>query len=150
VDDSTASLLAHISGGRPGYALRLLGDKDALDFRATRLKQMQELLRSTRTVRFAYAEKLTDRKHASGERFQGTMLLWLSFWRDVLLRLSGSESPLTNVDYSDSVDSLADTLTLAGARKLVGDAEEAIEKLERNVNARLLAEVVLLDWPKIA
>jgi len=150
VDDSTACLLAHISGGRPGYALRLLGDKDALDFRATRLKQMQELLRSTRTVRFAYAEKLTDRKHASGERFQGTMLLWLSFWRDVLLRLSGSESPLTNVDYSDSVDSLAATLTLAGARKLVGDAEEAIEKLERNVNARLLAEVVLLDWPKIA
>ena len=150
VDDSTASLLAHISGGRPGYALRLLGDKDALDFRATRLKQMQELLRSTRTVRFAYAEKLTDRKHASGERFQGTMLLWLSFWRDVLLRLSGSESPLTNVDYSDSVDSMAATLTLAGARKLVGDAEEAIEKLERNVNARLLAEVVLLDWPKIA
>jgi hypothetical protein len=45
---------------------------------------------------------------------------------------------------------MAATLTLAGVRKLVGDAEGAIEKLERNVNARLLAEVVLLDWPKIA
>jgi hypothetical protein len=25
--------------------------------------------------------------------------------------------------------------------------EEAIDKLERNVNPRLLAEVLLLDWP---
>ncbi len=49
-----------------------------------------------------------------------------------------------------AIDSLAATLTLAGARKLVSEAEEAIDKLERNVNARLLAEVVLLDWPKIA
>ncbi len=150
MDDSTASLLAHISGGRPGYALRLMGDKEALKSRADRLDEIQKLLRSTRTVRFAYAEKLTDRKHASGEPFRETLVLWLSFWRDVLLRLSGSKSALTNVDYSDSIDYLASTLTQAGATKLVRDAEGAIEKLERNVNARLLAEVVLLDWPKIA
>lgn len=149
-DDATAHLLAHISGGRPGYALRLMQDKDALKSRADRLNEMQTLLHSTRTERFAYAEKLTDRRHAAEERLRDTLLLWLSFWRDVLLRASGSGSPLTNVDYSAAVDSLAATLTPAGARKLVSDAEGAIDKLEHNVNARLLAEVVLLDWPKIA
>jgi DNA polymerase-3 subunit delta' len=149
-DDSSARLLAHISGGRPGYALRLMQDKDALKSRADRLDDMQTLLRSTRHERFAYAEKLTERKRKTfeaEESFRNTLLLWLSFWRDVLLRASGSGSPLTNVDYSAAVDSLAATLTMAGARKLVSDAEGAIEKLERNVNARLLAEVVLLDWP---
>jgi DNA polymerase-3 subunit delta' len=152
-DDSTARLLAHISGGRPGYALRLMQDKDALKSRVGRLEEMQILLHSTRRERFAYAEKLTERKRKDAEAeesFRNTMLLWLSFWRDVLLRASGSGSPLTNVDYSAAVDSLAATLTLDGARKLVSDAEGAIDKLERNVNARLLAEVVLLDWPKIA
>jgi DNA polymerase-3 subunit delta' len=149
-DEENAHLLAHISGGRPGYALRLMGDKGALKFRADRLEEMQTLLRSTRVERFAYAEKLTDRKHAAEERFRDTLLLWLSFWRDVLMCVTGSASPLTNVDYTAAIDSLAAVLTLAGSRKLVSEAEEAIDKLERNVNARLLAEVVLLDWPKIA
>ena len=149
-DEETARLLAHISGGRPGYALGLMVDEAALKSRSERLTEMQTLLGSTRVERFAYAEKLTSRKHADEGRFRDTLLLWLSFWRDVLLRLSGSASPLTNVDYTAAIDSLAATLTMAGARKLVSNAEQAIDKLERNVNARLLAEVVLLDWPKIA
>ena len=152
VEPASARLLAHISGGRPGYALHLMEDKDALEFRAKRLDEMQTLLRSTRHERFAYAEKLTSRKKKDAEaeeRFRETLLLWLSFWRDVLLRVTGSTSPLTNVDYTGSVDALAAKLTLPQVRKLVSDSQEAIEKLERNVNARLLAEVTLLDWPKI-
>jgi DNA polymerase-3 subunit delta' len=147
---ASAHLLAHISGGRPGYALRLMQDKEALDFRQRRLGDLQSLLKSNRRERFSYAEKLTDRKNEAKERFRETLLMWLSFWRDVLLRAAGSESPLTNVDYTESVDTLAAKLTLPEVRKLVSDAEGAIDKLERNVNARLLAEVVLLDWPKIA
>jgi len=151
-DDESARLLAHISGGRPGYALRLMEDKEALEFRARRLDELQTLLRSTRRERFTYAEKLTDRKKKdteAEERFRETLLLWLSFWRDVLLRATGSEAPLTNVNYTEAVDALASRLALPEARKLVSDAEGAIDKLERNVNARLLVEVTLLDWPKI-
>ena len=150
VDDATARLLAHISGGRPGYALRLLEHQDALEFRARRLADMQILLKSTRQERFAYAEKLTDRKKKdvdAEERFRETLLLWLSFWRDVLLRAAGSDAPLTNVDHTEAVETLSASLTLPEVRKLVKDAEGAIDKLERNVNARLLAEVTLLDWP---
>jgi DNA polymerase-3 subunit delta' len=154
-DDATARLLAHISGGRPGYALRLMQNEDALKFRSDRLKEMQDLLTSTRRARFAYAEKLTSRKKKEAgsetgmdEGFHETLLLWLSFWRDVLLRVSGSDAPLANVDYVEAVDAMAARLSLAGIRKLVSDAEGAIEKLENNVNPRLLAELTLLDWPK--
>jgi DNA polymerase III subunit delta' len=143
----TANLLAHISGGRPGYALRLLADEEALDFRRRRLAEMQVLLKSNRHERFAYAEKLTNRRYEAKERFRETILLWLSFWRDVLLRAARSETPLTNVDYRDAVEALANRLTMNEVRKLVNDAEQAIDMLERNVNARLLAEVTLLDWP---
>jgi DNA polymerase-3 subunit delta' len=146
-DEEAACLLAHISGGRPGYALYLMGDKEALEFRTKRLGEMQSLLKSSRHERFVYAEKLTDRKHEARERFRETLLIWLSFWRDVFLRAARSETPLTNVDFVRDVDTLAARLTLPEARKLVSDAEEAVDKLERNVNARLLAEVVLLDWP---
>lgn len=143
----TARLLAHVSGGRPGYALRLLQDGEALEFRSKRLDDLQSLLKATRRERFAYAERLTDRKNEARERFRETLLVWLSFWRDVLLRAAGSAAPLANLDRAAQIEALAGGLTLAGARRLVSGGEDAIEKLERNVNARLLAEVLLLDWP---
>ena len=146
-DNATARLLAHVSGGRPGYALRLLQDKGALEFRRTRLDDLQDLLKTNRRGRFSYAEKLTDRKNEAGERFRETLLLWLSFWRDVMLRSAGSDAPLANVDRAAEIETLATKLSLPEARKLVNATEGAIEKLERNVNARLLAEVMLLDWP---
>jgi DNA polymerase-3 subunit delta' len=152
-DEPTARLLAHISGGRPGYALRLLEDPKLLEFRTQRLQDLQNLLQSSRRERFAYAEKLTGggRKRASAaetdERLRDTLLVWLSFWRDVLLKASGAATPLTNVDQAAQIEALAGKLSLAEARKLVNQAEGAIEQLEENVNARLLTEVLLLDWP---
>jgi len=149
-DETAAHLLAHVSGGRPGYALRLMQDKDALDFRARRLVEIQKLLNSTRRERFAYAEKLTDRKYQERERFRETLLLWLAFWRDVLMRVAGSDAPLVNVDLCSEIEAMASRLSLTEARQLVNAVEGAVDRLDRNVNSRLLAEILLLDWPRIA
>lgn len=146
-EKAVASLLAHVSGGRPGYALRLVEDKKALDFRSRRLDELKSLLKSTRRERFVYAERLTDRKKEAEERFRETLQIWLSFWRDVLLCTSGAATPLINVDRSAEIQALAGRLSLPDATRLVSQAEDAIDKLEKNVNARLLAEVLLLDWP---
>jgi DNA polymerase-3 subunit delta' len=146
-EEANARLLAHISGGRPGYALRLMNDGEILTFRAKRLDDLQSLLKSTRRERFAYAGKLTDRKNEAKERFRETLLVWLSLWRDVMLTTTGAGAPIANVDRSAEIEALAGRLSLAGARQLVEAGEDAIEKLERNVNPRLLAEVLLLDWP---
>ncbi|HEY5157129.1 MAG TPA: DNA polymerase III subunit delta' [Anaerolineales bacterium] len=149
-NEAAAHLLAHVSGGRPGYALRLMQDKDALDFRARRLVEIQKLLNSTRRERFAYAEKLTDRKYQERERFRETLLLWLAFWRDVLMRVAGSDAPLVNVDLCSEIEAMASRLSLTEARQLVNAVEGAVDRLDRNVNSRLLAEILLLDWPRIA
>jgi hypothetical protein len=39
-------------------------------------------------------------------------------------------------------------MDLSSARRVVGGLETALEKMERNVNSRMLAEVLLLDLPK--
>ncbi len=147
-DEPTAHLLAHISGGRPGFALNLLNDKAALKFRAQCLDDLQNLLRSRRRDQFAFAEKLTDRKAETRERLRDTLLQWLSFWRDVFLSVSDPASLLANVDRTAEIEALAGQLSLPQARRLVESAEGALDKLERNVNPRLLIEVLLLDWPK--
>jgi DNA polymerase-3 subunit delta' len=146
-DEQTARLLAHISGGRPGYALRLMEDEESLSFRSERLEDLQRLLKSSRRERFAYADKLTDRRNEAKGRFRESLLIWLSFWRDVMLKVSGAETPPANVDRMKEIAAQAGRLSLAEAHRLVSITEDTLDKLDRNVNARLLAEVLLLDWP---
>ena len=75
--------------------------------------------------------------------------MWLSYWRDVLLRASGAKAPIVNVDQSESIMSLAQALEMGRARRVVENLEAALNRLEHNVNARLLAEVLLLDLPEV-
>jgi DNA polymerase-3 subunit delta' len=149
-DENTARLLAHISGGRPGYAIRLMNDEEMLKFRSQRLEDLKNLLKSSRRERFAYVDKLTDRKKKGGdseERLRETLLIWLSLWRDVMLGASGTNAPIANVDRQAEIQTLARKLSLVEARRLVAAAEAAIDQLDHNVNVRLLMEVLLLDWP---
>ena len=139
-----APLIAHISGGRPGYAVRLLEDPAALAFREEKLSDLQGLISGTRLHKFGYADKLA----ADKDGLRNALLLWLSFWRDVLLRAGGSAVPAANMDRSKEIDSLARRLSLADARRVVSGLEQALERLDANVNPRLLAENLLLDWPK--
>lgn len=145
VEAQRAGLLAHISGGRPGYALRLLEDENILQRRAERLDDLQRLLQSKRVDKFSYIEKLAKDK----DDLRETLLFWLSYWRDVLLRSARAEIPIANLDRADQIEGLAAQLSLFSVRRVVTDLEQALERLNRNVNPRLLAEVLLLDWPKV-
>jgi DNA polymerase-3 subunit delta' len=143
VEPSQASLLAHLSGGRPGYALRLLADANALDERVDRLNDLQKLLPATRIEKFDYAVKLAKDK----DTFRGVLLLWLSYWRDVFLKASAAQVAIANLDREQEIVSLAGQLGLPEARRILKLHERALGQLERNVNARLLAENLLLQWP---
>lgn len=145
IEESRARLLAHISGGRPGFARKLVDDTSLLEKREERLNDLQTILPASRVEKFSYAEKLAKDKDAMRQ----TILVWLSYWRDVLLRTAGAETPLVNLDRNMEIEFLAGRLDLSSARKVVSDHESALEKMERNVNSRLLAEVLLMDLPKI-
>ncbi len=145
LDEDRARLLAHIAGGRPGFARKLVEDVTVLEKREERLNDLQTLLPAARVEKFSYAEKLAKDKDAMRQ----TLFVWLSYWRDVLMRVAGAESPLINIDRNMEIEFLAGRLDLASARKAVSAHEQTLEKMERNVNARLLAEILLLDLPKV-
>lgn len=145
LETGKAKLIAHISGGRFGYALRLLEDEDLLDKREERLNDLQSLISASRVEKFAYADKLSKDK----ESMRQAILIWLSYWRDVMLRTVHAETPLVNVDRNLEIEDLAGRLDLSIARRVVSGLEAVLEKMERNVNSRLLAEVLLLDLPKV-
>jgi DNA polymerase-3 subunit delta' len=138
-------LIAHISGGRIGYAIRLTEDSTLLESREARLNDLLTLLPASRVEKFAYADKLARDK----DTMRQTMAYWLSYWRDVMLRTAQAQTPLVNVDRNLEIEDLAGRMDLSSARNVVGGLEEVLEKLDRNVNPRLLAEVLLLDMPRV-
>jgi DNA polymerase III subunit delta' len=145
LETSRAKLIAHISGGRFGYALRLLEDEALLGKREERLNDLQSLISASRVEKFAYADKLSKDK----ESMRQAILIWHSYWRDVMLRTAHAETPLVNVDRNVEIEDLAGRLDLSMARRAVSGLEDVLEKMEKNVNSRLLAEVLLLDLPKV-
>jgi DNA polymerase-3 subunit delta' len=145
IESGRAKLIAHISGGRFGYALRLTANDALLDKREERLNELLTMLPASRVEKFAYADKLSKDK----DSMRQAILFWLSYWRDVMLRTAQAETPLVNVDRNLEIEDLATRMDLSSARLVVSGLENALEKMDRNVNSRMLAEVLLLDLPKV-
>jgi DNA polymerase-3 subunit delta' len=147
VSAEQAELLAHLSGGRLGWAVRLAQENELLEERGQKLNDVQMLIAASRVVRFQYAEKLA--RETSLDRVQATLEVWQSFWRDVLLAGARANAPLTNLDYAPHIEQLAQKVPLEAVRATLTATHRTSELLERNVNARLALENLLLDWPRV-
>jgi len=140
-----AELLASLSGGLPGLALSLHAQPGLLEQRADWLLACQQLLSAKRVERFAFADKASKDR----EGMRALLLVWLSFWRDVLLRSARSSARVSNPDWEEQLDSLAQGLTPQAVHRSVNAIERTLDQLTTNVNARLAMEVLLLELPNL-
>jgi DNA polymerase-3 subunit delta' len=145
VPGDQADLLAHLSGGRLGWAVTAAADQSILEARTTALDDLEQLLKADRVTRFAYAEALTKKD----DRTRATLDLWRTWWRDVLLATSGSAAELVNLDRIDQIRALAQHVTTTQATAAAEACGRALWQLDRNATARLVVEVLLLDLPVI-
>jgi DNA polymerase-3 subunit delta' len=145
VEPSQADLLAHLSGGRLGWAVNAAVNPAPLEARAKYLDDLQKLLKGDRVARFAYADELTKKS----ERAREAIDLWRTWWRDVLLTASGSAAELINIDRAAQIQALAQHVDLNQAKAAADACGRALWQMDRNVTARLVVEVLLLDLPMI-
>jgi DNA polymerase-3 subunit delta' len=140
-----ARLLAHLSGGRPGRALQLYQSPASLGLRKRWLDEHRRLLSTGRVERFAYSEShWRDR-----EQLRQLLLTWLSLWRDVLMRASGASTPLANLDREEEIEALAVGMGAESAFATTALLQRTLDLIDRNVNARLAMDVLLLDLPSL-
>jgi len=139
-----AELLAHLSSGRLGWAVRTLEDDDALKRRVERLDDLDELIGASIVKRFKYAEKLSRNPVAT----QQTLDLWIGWWRDVVLVASEAEAAVTNVDRGEQLKEYARRFGVEASAAAVKALRSAADKLGRNANTRLTLEVLMLDLPR--
>ncbi len=145
VTPEQAALLANLSGGRLGWAVEASQNPQALQDRARRLSELQELLAQGRAERFAYVEKLSR----DSAVLRQVLALWLTWWRDVLLLAQGSTATLTHQDCRPELHRLAAKLSPEQAHRAVDAVRGAIAALDSNANSRLTAEVLMLNLPTL-
>lgn len=143
-----AKLLAHLSNGRLGYALRLHENPDRLEKRQAWMDDHIRLLNSSRVERFLYADEITRGWSKDKLTLRELLKDWLSYWRDVLICATGARVPMANIDRLDEIQVLAAGVSLDSARKMVSSLERTLEILERYVNPRLAMEVLMLELPQ--
>lgn len=153
VEEAQALLLAHLADGRPGTALHLAQNPDLLAARAERLDDLQTLLAGGRVDRFGYAARFKPSAKASSQELKQvlveTLVVWLSFWRDVLQRAAGSQAPLINLDRQAQIEQIAASLEKENAQRATEQVEQMLQDLRTNINPQLAAETLLLDLPRI-
>lgn len=140
-----AALLAHLSGGRPGDAWRLFEHPERVAQHRQYLDDLHTLLGSSLVERFAYAEALAKDKATMRQVLQ----VWLSYWRDVLLSVTGASAPYANLDRASEIEKLGGRFSLSVVRQVITQLDRIRVMLDANVNPKLAAEVLLLDLPRV-
>ena len=144
-DEENAQFLAQLSDGRPGWAIHAVDDGTILQIRQERLAQLYEVLRLSRTDRFALASDL------STEPVQLPLLLqtWLTWWRDLALIAHGkaSEKSITNLDHYGKLSAAVYDWQPTQIVRSLRTTEDSVWQLEHNANARLVMENLFLTYP---
>ena len=142
-DPEQAELLAHLSNGRLGWAVQALEDESLLARRNEYLDDLASLMSKRRVERLAYAAELSRNPKLVRE----VLALWLGWWHDVLLLVSGSHVATNNVDREAMLHQQAKQVTIRQAQRMVAQLRSTIGSLDKNVNVRLAMEVLLLSLP---
>jgi len=149
MDPPTARVLARLSEGSPGRALRY-HEEAAYE---TTLGLLGDLASIAPGVEFAVAAELLDRVREGGsrledarERLRPVLNLLTLAWRDLFFCASGYSDELRAWDTErEELRAVGEGLAAARARRLAQLTIEARDQLDANVNIKLLVEKLLLD-----
>lgn len=138
-----ARVVARVSAGRLGWAIRALEQRAVLEAREQYLDELNAALKEGRAERLLRAEALAKQ----GEHLPDLLDTWLGWWRDVLWLQHGDDSRITNIDRYDALREHATRFTREQAQRTLQAVRTTARYLTYNVNTRLTLEVLLLNLP---
>lgn len=146
-----ADLLAAWSGGRVGWAIRMVENPDELEARQEQLDALLAMQNQPRTAGFRWAEERA-KDYRSGEQAAvfAAINLWQSWWRDVLVAAAGCPEQIVHIDRRDEIVQAARRYRLADIHAFVARLADTATQLRENVNPQLALENALLHLPGAA
>jgi DNA polymerase-3 subunit delta' len=144
-----ARLLARLSGGRPGWAMRAAADPRMLEQRGEALATARSLPRLQLADRIDLAEKLSEAFRRERDPVVRQLDEWASWWRDVLLLQAGADDAIANLDETDALAVDAREYDRAEVAGFVQSIIETRGILGENVQSRLALDALMLDVPRL-
>ncbi len=143
-----ASLLAAWSGGRVGWALRMIDTPDELAARQAQLDELLAMQGQPRAAGFRWAEECA-KAYRTGEQASvfAAIELWQSWWRDVLLAAAGCPEQIAHIDRREAIVAAAGRHRLPEIYAFVARLNDTARQLRENVNPQLALENALLHLP---
>ncbi|MFQ5943754.1 MAG: DNA polymerase III subunit delta' [Anaerolineales bacterium] len=149
VESGKAEMLAVLSEGRPGRALRWQSDPDRFERRSNALDQLNAALNSDLGGRFALADEIVGRGKivVQRNRVRSTLEPWLSLWRDALYQGYQAEVQPRNPDRLPSFATLVESVAPAERHRVVRALSDTLSAVDSNANLRLAVEALMLKLP---
>jgi DNA polymerase-3 subunit delta' len=143
-ESEQADLLAALSGGRLGHAVRLMEDHESLERRRSGLQELSVLsgahVNDRVNMAGRYAKMFTETRPALYEMLQD----WEGWWRDVIAVRASAPELVANIDQMPALQSAARKHTAKSALSAIQLIQDTRQQLLENVNPRVALEALAL------
>lgn len=138
-----AKVVAALSQGRPGWAVRAYQHPEHLEERRSLLDQILQLPKSRPEERLRLSAVLAK----DGDVARQALEIWTLWWRDVVLAAASATNLVSADGAREEAERLGSAVGLGRAATFLHSLVAARENLEQNANARLVFDVLMLDLP---
>ena len=147
MEEEGAQELARLSQGCLGWALQAAQDPEVLRERNSRLERIAHLSQAPLQERFTYAEEVANlfQRHRPAGRQE--LYLWLRWWRDIMLTKVGLDQWIAHLSYGDHLRQQAQEYRMDQITEALHGVHWTLEAMDRNVNARMALELLMLTLP---
>ena len=142
-----AALLAALSGGRVGWALRMLEQPELLQQHQEQLDTLIALPSRSLVERLKWAEDRAKEYRGDAAGVNGWLQVWQSWWRDVLLSASNTGAAITHRNRRDALATVGRSVSHQDALGFLRRLDLARQQLAENVNPQLALEHLVLHLP---
>jgi DNA polymerase III subunit delta' len=143
VDPEEAALLARLSAGRLGWAVRAHTQRELWEERARWLEELQAVTGQGRLARLNFSEQISRQP----DTIEQTLGLWATWWRDILLIQHGAPESIVNLDRRAQLAAQAERFSSQQVEGALQDVLQTARRIRANVNARLAMDVLALRLP---
>lgn len=149
-DPDHAENLVRLSEGRVGWAIAAAADPKIEMTREEALAPIIALTSEPYYRRLSYAGELAADHARRRDEVRGWLALTRQWWRDILLTKGGHADQVINVGRQRELAAAAAALPLQAISEALRTLALTQDYLDRNVNARLALDVLMLRLPVVA
>ena len=147
-DSDDAELIARLSRGSIGWAIRAATNPNVLKQRDADLNHLEETMKASLVEKFDYVSELASEFGRNRNGVKDVLYLWRMWCRDLIILNMSNEEHILNSDKIDMLKDQSKNIDVNDIASFVGVVDRTIYALDHNANPRLALENMILNMPE--